>query len=283
MTREALLKASIDEFEDKKNNAWLIPCKRVGTKSGYEYLLKDTKNKKKISCAIHYNRNWESSEVIGKYENNEVSINTREEIPYGSIIEYKDFVIGVTSVGNWNETMAQFHYKCVGGFTPITRKFLITSEEEIEEDLGVNSYEVVLSSWGGNYPIFPAHLDAGSKVKYITVEIENDSDLIPPHENIEGKVVSSKIDNVTLHFINFTRSECLRHLSYIQQLSLMPDAEFGFIENFTLSSATVYQISFDWKSLAYKATCKINYSLETVDIEKLQTIKELIFENLKAV
>lgn len=282
MTREALLSASVQEFQDHKNNAWFIPCRRIGTRSGYEYLLKEEDKKRKISCAIHFNRSFESSEVIGKYENNEVSINTREELGFNGIVEYKDFVIGIVSQGNYNETMKQYHYRCVGGFTPITRKFLVTSEEEIEEDLGVNSYEVILTSWGKDYPIFPAHLSAGSKAKYITVEVENEEE-VSPIRNLEGKAISHQIDRVSLHFVNFTRTECLRHLDYIQSLSKKPETNFGFVDTFKLSSATVYQISFDWKSLAYKAECRINYYLSSLDIIEVSKIREVILDNLKAV
>lgn len=282
MTREALLGASVKEFEDRKNNAWFIPCRRIGTKSGYEYLLKQEDKKRKISCAIHFNRSFESSEVIGKFENNEVSINTREELGFDGIVEYKDFVIGIVSQGNYNETMKQYHYRCVGGFTPITRKFLVTSEEEIEEDLGVNSYEVILTSWGKDYPIFPAHLNAGSKVKYITVEVENE-DALNPVRDLEGRTTLHQIDRVSLHFVNFTKTECLRHLDYIQSLSKKPNSNFGFVDTFKLSSATVYQISFDWKSLAYKAECRINYYLSSSDIIEVNKIKEVILDNLKAV
>lgn len=41
MTREALLKASITEFEDNKKNAEVYQCRRVPTDSGYVYLIKD--------------------------------------------------------------------------------------------------------------------------------------------------------------------------------------------------------------------------------------------------
>lgn len=282
MTREALLKASIQEYEDFENNTIVYPAKRILTKSGFQYLIKNTEEAKKISCAIHYTRSFDTSESIGRYENQEISLNTREQIDFLSVLEYKGFLIALTSKGEYNETMKHFHYNGVGAFTPISKQFFITTEAEVEENIGVNSMPFLLELQN-EVPYYPSFFQVEDDVKkYVMVDAENAEDLAPVRLNYKGDYEQPKTDEIILTFVNFTRDECLKEISRIQKISVSPYAKFGFLSTFNLVTADTYQISFNWKSLTYRAKAKINYCLMSSKEkrETIKKIKEVIFKNL---
>ena len=280
MTREALLRQSIKEFEDKEDNALFWTCRRIYTDSGYCYILKQ--ESKPICCALHYNKSFETSEEIGRYENIVVSMNTREDLGFEGLIEYKGFVVALSSQGSYNETMKQWHYQGVGTFDPISNEFLIVDEEEVKNNLGVNSMPIMLRLQR-NYPFVPSYFEAKSTKKYIMVDVDPGADLNGAvRVNVDKKLSIHQSDNVKLTFVNFTRDECLTELKRIQDESLKPDTQFGLLTLPSLENKYTYQLAFNWKSLTYISEFAINYYSKTLDEVEVNKIKEVLFESLEA-
>lgn len=278
MTKEYLLRASIAEFEDRKNNALFWDCDRIFTSSGYCYIIK--KKSKAISCALHYNRSFETDENIGKYENNDITINTREDLGFLGLIEYKGLYCAFSAQGNWNETMAQYHYVGAGAFEPISSKFLITSEKEVEEKIGVDSMPIFMNLDFG-VPIVPAYYQAVSMKKYVMVSTEYEGDITPIYA-ADKSYNQIKADNIKLTFVNFNTHDAMEFLHKLQEMSFGENAEFGFLTTPGLSAKQTYQISFNWKALVYESEFKINYCLSGLfEAEKAKIrIKEAFFKML---
>ena len=280
MTKGELLKASIKEFEDLTNNALFWECKKVFTDSGYCFIIQKTS--RPISCAIHFARSFETSEEIGKYENIDVAINTREELDFSGIITYKDFVIGLLSQGNYNETSKQFHYRGVGSFTPISSKFLVKSEAEIDANIGVNAMPIFLK-FGGRYPYVPSYFEASSHKQYVMVDCDDDGSIGNGiFADDADKYALHKSANIKLTFVNFGRDEALAELHRIQQHSLRDDAEFGFMSPPTLDNKYSYQLAFNWKSLTYVSEFKINYCVRSDSSAYISKVREVLFESIEA-
>lgn len=281
MTKEYLLKASIAEFEDHKNNALLWDCDRIFTSSGYCYILK--KSSKPVSCAIHYNRTFETDENIGKYENNDVAINTREELGFQGVIEYKGMHFAFNSQGNWNETMAQYHYSGSGGFGPIQNTFLVTDIAEVEKKIGADSMPIFMDLEFG-VPIVPAYYQADSMKRYVMVHTEYVGDLTPVRPDLKS-YVQHKRDTIKLAFVNFTTHDAMHFLNRLQELSLSPKSNFGFLTIPGLKSKDTYQISFNWKALVYESEFDINYCLKgDYNTEKtLVRIREAFFKAIASI
>lgn len=279
MTKQDLLKASIAEFEDNKNNAVFWQCKRITTKSGYCYIVKQKPTN--ISCAIHYNRSFETDDSIGKYENNDFTINTRIELDYHGLIEYKGMHFAIASAGNYNETMAQYHYQGSGAFKPIADKFLIVDEQDIDEHLGVDSTSIFIEFGNSlNIPTLPAYFEATYfHTSYILISVDFDSILTP----IQGcsLLTQQKVDNVVLTFVNFTPEQAMNVLKKLQNFSVSPDSTFGFMSLPDLKERTIHQKSFDWKALSFTSEFKINYALTSNSTEKCGIIKQVVFEMMQ--
>lgn len=276
MTREALLKASIKEFEDNIKNANVYKCKRIYTDSGYVYLIKDKHTKKSISCAIHWNASFEVNENIGKYESNDVSINTREKLDFDCIIEYNDLLIALTSQDDYNATMGQWHYFGTAAFSPISDRFFITSEEEIELNIGINSLSYLLPLDLG-FPLVPSYYSAQNKKQYIMIDIEESISLTPVYQKGD-ELVQYKQDSVRFAFVNLDTYEAMSCIKKLQDYSLQPDV-YGFAlnDNLNLRDENVYQKSFNWKSLTYVSDFKINYYLKAKTPEIQMVIKQALF------
>lgn len=283
MTKEYLMKASIEEFRDKKNNALFWTCDRYFTSSGFCYIIK--KKSRPISCALHYNRTFETDENIGRFESNDVMINTREELEFPGLIEYKDIWCALASQGNWNETMGQFHYNAAGSFGPILNKFLVTSEEEIEEKIGVDSMPIFMTlPFKGEIPIVPAYFEASSLKRYVMVDVDYEGDVTPIKET-EKRYEQLKVDRVKLTFVNFNTFDAMEFLKQLQDLSLSSETNFGLLDIPGLKAKQTYQISFNWKSLSYESEFRINYCL-SADFERkngIMSIKKAFFDMLQAI
>lgn len=279
MTREELLKASIEEFRDYQENALFWSCERIFTSSGYCYIL--LKESKPISCAIHYNRSFESDEYIGKYESNDMQINTREDLGFDGIIEYRGLFCALVSQGNWNATMGQYHYLGTGSFGPINKQFLITSESEVNKKIGVDSMPLFMNLEFG-VPIVPSYYQAESQTSYVMVDVDYEGDMTPIVATRQS-YEQIKVDNVRLTFVNFTTHDAMKFLERLQNLSLSSEASFGFLTIPGLQAKHTYQISFNWKALVYESTFKINYCLRGYyESEKdIIRIREAFFKTLR--
>lgn len=280
MNASDLLQASVQEFRDKKENALFWEVDKVYTKSGYLYIIK--KKSKPISCALHFAHSFEQDDVLGKYETADITINTREELGFDGIITYKDLVIAFTDSGNYNEEMKMWHYIGVGAFDPINKQFLILDEKEISDNLGVNSTEIILNL-ADKYPIVPHFFEAKSEEKYILFE--------PSEENqkrvgtsmdydIDNVMRFHKIDDIRLTFVNFTRDEAMQEIYRIQNKSLEPQAQFGIMSEFKIKNTEIYQIAFNWRTLAYVCEFTINYYITQSYAANLPKIKKTIFSSL---
>lgn len=281
MTREALLKASIREFRDNENNALVWTIERHFTKSGFCYIL--LKESREISCAIHYNSSFDTDENVGKYENNDVAINTREKLDFWSeIIEYKGFYVAISSVGNYNETMAQWHYAGQGAFKPISDRFLITSEAEILDIVGSNSLYILMSLDLG-YSVVPSYYSAFDKSSYIMASINATEPLNINHFDIkENAYIQYRKDSVKLSFVNIDTLECMKVIQKINDYAISKNAEFGINSFGALKDENFYQKSFNWKSLVYSYEFDINYYLKVSDSsqETAKRITQIFYDSV---
>lgn len=279
MTREALLKASIREFKDNKSNALLWTVERHFTRSGFCYIL--LKASRDISCALHYNSSFETDESVGKYENNDVAINTREKIDFNNeILEYKGFYVAVSSVGNYNETMGQWHYAGQGAFKPISDRFLVTSEAEIVDVVGSNCLYILMGLELG-YPVVPSYYSAFDKSSYIMASVDTTEPLQINHYNPKEKAyMQYRKDSVKLSFVNIDTPECLKIIDKLNTYALSKSAEFGINSFGALKDENFYQKSFNWKSLVYSYEFDINYYLKVSDDsqEASKRITQIFFD-----
>ena len=279
MTREALLNASISEFRDNKNNCLLYTTETYTTKSGYKYVIKKGKGES-VSAAIHYNANLDVEDFIGRFESNDVTINTREKIELGSVLEYQGLLFSIVSQGNYNETMKQWHYQATGAVSFMQSQFFITSESQINEDIGFNSMQIWLSmSDAFGVPVLPSHYAVDSKSKFILVDIQESQSITPVVRTPDG-IFQYRRDTVYFSFVNMTRTEELKALEALQEYSKMPNALYGLNSLPSLANEEFYQKSFNWKSLSHTGTFDVNYYLSAEDSEDFMVIKEAFISNI---
>lgn len=280
MTRKNLLNRSIKEFEDNVQNALYWECDKVFTDSGYLYIVKKTS--RPICCAFHFAKSFETSDEIGKYENVEIALNTKEELGFDGVVEYNGLTVAFASQGNYNETMGIWHYKGVGTFEPISNRFMVTSEDEISNNLGVNSMEIFLEL-KDKYPMVPSYFEAKSEKQYIMVDVDNATDAeIGGALKKDGKYMLHKADDIKLTFVNFTRDEAMAELYRIQESSLKPNSKFGLMSTPTFENRYTYQIAFNWKSLTYISNFRVNYYIKSSTESAEKYIKNVIYKQLEA-
>lgn len=280
MTKSYLLSQSVKEFEDKIENALFWEVDKIYTKSGYLYLVK--KNSRPISCALHFASGFNQDSILGKYETADIYINTREELGFEGVITYKGFTIAFTNAGNYNETMGQWHYIGVGAFSPISNRFFVTSENEVNSNLGINSTEIILSL-AKDYPIVPHFFQAKTEEKYILFEaFEDGTQRVGSmlDYDAEPRMRLHKIDEIKLTFINFTRDEAMAEMYRIQEESLKPDTQFGIMSEFKIKNDEVYQIAFNWRGLAYSCSFVINYYITQSKKGALAKIREVVYNSI---
>lgn len=280
MTKQDLLKRSIAEFKDNKNNALLWQIERHFTKSGYCYILKVKSSP--LCCAIHYNANFETDENVGKYENNDIAINTREKIAYNDcIVEYKGMNIAISSIGAFNETMGIWHYNGQSAFKPISDRFLITDLSKIKNEIGSNCLSILMNL-ALDYPLVPSYYSATDKSSYIMASVDYSLayNQIYYDENLK-RLRQYRKDNVKLSFVNIDTLEAMRTLKKITDLALEKGAEFGINNIPMLKDENFYQKSFNWKSLVYSCNLEVNYHLSAdYDDTSLKHIKQVFLGNI---
>lgn len=275
MTKSDLLKRSIKEFKDKQDNCIVYEVDRYFTKSGYCFIIK--KNPKEISAAIHYNVSFETDDKVGKYENNDVEVNTNTQLPLDCIIQYKDLTFAISKQGNYNSEMGVWHYTAQSSFKPISDKFLITSEADIVENIGCNSCAII-SDLSFNYPIVPSYYAATNKTKYVMLSIlesVGETSFI----NKDNKLYQRKKDKIKLSFVNIDTKDSLEFLYQLQEYSLSPISLFGINSIGTLQDDNLYQKSFNWKSLTTSIELFINYVLE-VKGDNTQKILDIFYKKI---
>lgn len=281
MTKKDLMNASKREFEDLKNNALYWQVKRIFTQSGYCYIIKEKSTP--ISCAFHFNKAVDSSEEVGKYSDIEFSLNTRQELDLNGIVEYKNLIVGILRQGNYNATMDMWHYSGNGTLGVIEDMFLISNENEILADLGVNAMPIFLKM-ADKYPIIPSYFEPPSKKPFIMVDIEDSNYNINSWIKYKNanEIYERKCDKIILTFINFTKTQAMNELKRIIDLSLIPDKEFGILSTPKLDNKYFYQKAFNWKSLTYKAEFDINYAIQSQSDNEQMQIKQILFNQLSA-
>lgn len=274
MTREALLKASIAEFEDNKQNCLLWEIERVYTSSGFCYIIK--KNSTKISGALHYDFDLNLDDSIGRYETNKILFTTRTELPSDCLITYKGLTIAIKEMGFYNETMGQWHYMGNDVIKAISDEFLITDIAEIKNNIGVNSYKI-LSQLALSYPIVPSfYAPQESDKSYVVLDITTGQG-ITPFINRDSKIKHLKIDDIKLSFVNIDTDNALKFMYDLQEFSKYPDTQFGINAINTFIDEKIYQESFNWRALNYTMSMRVNYYLEA-DIDAPTFIKSILYD-----
>lgn len=274
MTKEALLKASINEFEDKVQNCLLWEIERVYTSTGFCYIIK--KKSKRISAALHYDMQYNESSVVGRFETNNILITTRSELPSDCILTYKNLTFAINEMGWYNETMGQWHYNANDIIKAISDEFLITDLNEIKQEIGINSYPI-FSELELDYPIVPSYYapDATQK-SYVVLDITNGEGVTPVY--YKGELIKQyKNDIIKLSFVNIDTKDALLFIKKIQEYSVKPDTQFGINALNTFIDEKLYQRSFNWRALSYSMEMRVNYYLKA-QLYKQRDIIDINYE-----
>lgn len=277
MYREALLKKSISEFKDNVNNCLLFETETYTTTSGYRYIIKKGKGTS-ISAAIHYNATLQTEDFIGRFECNDVTINTRQEMPLGSVLEYKGLVFAVVSQGNYNESMAQWHYNATSAVSFIQSKFYVTDKKSICDEIGFNSLSIWLQMDFG-VPVVPSHYAVDSLNKFIMVDVKA-SEIVTPVIRDSEKIYQHRKDSVLFSFVNMSRLEVLQALEILQEKSIEKNTNYGLNSLPALANESFYQKSFNWKSLSHTGIFDVNYYLSGSDGADYKVIKEALIKSI---
>lgn len=274
MTREALLRASINEFEDKIQNCLVWEIDRVYTSTGFCYIIK--KSSEKQSCALHYDMQLNESSAIGRFETNSVQITTRTELPSDCIITYKGLTIAINEMGWYNETMGQWHYMGQDIIKAISDEFLITDLTEINNEIGINSYPI-FAGLGLLYPIVPSYYAPEATDKsYVVLDITSGEGVTPIFYK-DKKLYQYKRDLVKFSFVNVDTKSALEFMEEVQNQSKRPNTKFGINTLNTFIDEKIYQKSFNWRALNYQMSLEINYYLSG-DTQEKKLINSINYE-----
>lgn len=293
-SREALLKKSIKEFEDNKANTLVYDTEQIINNSGYLYILKKP-NPKKISCAIHYTRHWNSEWDVGKIENIDYEINSREYIKPESIIEYEGIQIAYASIDSYNDTMKQYHYRALSthGYS---NKFIVLDDKKTEEVISINCFPYLFDFFKSatNIPVFPSYFNVSKAItrddyKFISIDIPSTkciNILSTDIKMLEGATVDTyrqnNNDEVKIAFTNMNQVETYSLIAKLKEF-LQSSKDIGLVESMNIYPKEVYQKSFNVKSLTNVCEFSTNYNLFiTPDDSYTKLIKQSLINMLRA-
>lgn len=292
-SREALLKKSIAEFEDRQFNTLVYNTKRITTNSGYTYIIKQP-NPKKISCAIHLATSWEVEWFAGKIQNIDVSINTREQIDTDCLIEYQGLDIAITSIEDYNDTMKQWHYRGSTAYGYIGSKFIVKDEKEIEQNLAVDCFPVLFEVIQSitKIPVFPSYFSVSSVIsdsntKCIIVDIDETECVSLLKTTLNTDLTESHTQNnndrVRISFMNTNTTETYSIFAalrdYMQSQNLL-----GLVSNPKIYHKKIHQKSFNFKALIHICEFEVNYNLNiNPGSETVKVIKDALVSMLKVI
>lgn len=296
-SRESLLKKSIKEFEDNKANTLVYTTEQIVTDSGFVYILKKP-NPKKISCAIHYTRHWDSDWDVGKIENIDYEINSREYIEPESVIEYEGIQIAYASIDSYNETMKQYHYRALS-IHGYSNKFIIMDEKSIDSDLSINSFPILFNFFkqATKLPVFPSYFNvsrAASSPDYQFISIDIPStrcinilatDAYADTYNSYYSLTQNNNDEVRVAFVNMNMTDTYLLIDKLKQfLETAGDngIGIGLVESMKIYPKEVYQKSFNIKSSLNICEFSVNYNLIIIpDDPNIKFIKSSLIEMLR--
>lgn len=269
MTREFLLKASIAEFKDTKNNAEVYTFERFVTSTGYTYLKVDIESKKCISCAIHIDT--EKDELYGIQEVAKGFLSTRVKINNNQFVKYKNFYLFINSNSEYNETMQQYGY----------RVDLLTNDKlrllsEINEEFGNTCYDKVSTIPG--YSIMPFYSYQGDFTQgVILFKIEESKSITMVRQHLK-KLSQLREDKVSFQLVNLPRDKVFLFSRDLQEFSLSSN-NFGIVSTLEIKDNEEYDKASQLKSLASSVETAISYTIE-VEADSLsdRTIRHAFYE-----
>ena len=255
MTREALLKTAIRDYEDKQNPAKLVPYKRFVDQSGYSYIIKRKNKARDIFCAIHFDTEWIQDDFLGNLRSVSVEVSTRDKLDTECLIEYQDLTIFLKSYSGYNETMKQYMY--IGNCLSADQLILLEKPTKL---YGNTCYDKLLE-WK-EYEIVPKYLSKSDwKDKKVICDIEDSQSMsLVDYDNVEN-LSQMRNDIVKFTFVNFSREEIMIFQHKLMEFSINYNL-IGFLENPKLKDETKLNSNALTKTLLTVLEAQLCYNLE---------------------
>lgn len=273
MTKEKLLKASIDSFKDNENPAILIPYEKVTTNQGFSYIVEKPNKKENISCAIHFDVNYDYKEDKGSIREVDVEISTRVKLKDGVnyLCKYQNLIIFLNSYDGYNETMKQYLYRGKA----LTRDKLRLLEE-LKEIYGYSLYEKINKL--KNFVILPKYLSLKTDFNSNVVLYESlSSEPLSLINRRDGDLSQLIMEEIELILVNFTRQQVMVFIKELEKLSLLNN-EFGFSGLYQILELNDIDTFSTLKGITYKINMKLCYNIAITHTEDIKTIKTVIFK-----
>lgn len=284
----ALINRAKDYFRDLANKVWLYPCERYYTKQGFSYLVLDKENRKQISCAIHYGREFVVTEEIGRIHTTNIDLSTSEAIDIqNSVIVYenadlqsilsegktssqkRDMYIFLKSFEGFNETFSFYAYN--------GEALTCDKDSALHEISGVYGWSVFDKLQDlENYTILPFFANCESvanKAIFCKITDQQSQSML---DNERGTLMR---DSVKFTMLHYTRQECLKFVNDLQNACLNKMVDFGIISNVSVRELDDLQESAGLRGLANSIECDLSYLLKPIDSSVLATrdIKKIYF------
>lgn len=277
MTREELFKQSIAAFQSQNVLVWKV--KRIYTSSGYCYIIKQSS--RETVATFHYNNYVEQTLETGRLIMHDGSITSREKLYLDEVVEYEGMHFGITSTGNWNETMKQWSYSCQAALNLNSSTFLITSEDEINQKLGYSSFSFLFSApW--DFPFLPGFCSSETNQKCILANVNSSTSITPIYfiKDFKNQICS---DSIELYFINLTTQEVSNQMYKLQEYTLSPEAKFGIRNTPSIIQKSLVQVSMNWTALIYAAELEIFYNMYLEEVDSTPEISKILFKNMASI
>lgn len=279
MTREALLKSAIKDYQDKDEKAKLYPYNRIVDKSGHTFIIKGKKCKN-IVCAIHIGVDWNISENLGNLREVEVEVSSREKLDSSSLIEYKDLIIFLKSYREYNETMKQYMY--VG--TALHANDLIFMKEA-SETYSTSVYEKLDEMPGYDFvPKFVSKSDWEDNMIMVDVEDSETYNLVTETWNNQNtkkewanSVWQMKSNKVVFSIVNKPRNFIIQFQKDLEEYSVNYQT-FGFITTPVVRDVKNIDSNALTNSLITEVEVELCYNIEIERGLEPKLIKTIIYE-----
>lgn len=284
----SLINRAKDYFKDSTHKVWLYPCQRFYTKQGFSYLVLDKENRKSISCAIHYGREFVVTEEIGRIHTTNIDLSTNEAIDIqNSVLVYenadiqsilssgvtsaqkRDMYIFLKSFEGFNETFSFYAYN--------GEALTCDKDSALHEISGVYGWSVFdkLQDLEG-YTILPFFANAESTTdKAIFCKIQ-DQQSLSMLDNTRGTLMR---DSVKFTMLHYTRQECLKFIDTMQNACANKMVDFGIMSNISVKELDDLQESAGLRGLANSIECDLSYLLKPIDSSELESrnMKKIYF------
>lgn len=273
MTKDALLKSSIREFQDDKNSALLIAYNKITTDQGFSYII-ENKSCEKINCAIHFDVAYEYKEDKGPIRNVDIEISTRKKLKNDTnyLCKYQDLIIFINRYDGYNETMGQYLYKAKA----LPRDKLKLLENLENKIYGYSLFDKL--SKLKDFVILPKYLSQKTNFNENVVLYESlGNEPLTLLNNNLNELSQVLIEDVEFILVNFTRLDVMRFIKSIEDLSIEKQ-EFGFSSNYKIDEINDIDTYAVLKGITYKINLKLCYNIAMEYKQNEKYINTVIFK-----